>query len=324
VRFTLSLIVFATIYIAILSWSATRPTPVAQKKIHLARAPFTPVPLLPPEPAAPATLAEETPVPVRARPTEAPDPQEAEASVPPSRDDEDEPSEPASEPASDTLPPAAPADRWAGDVPAAPVEEPVNDDVAAPVDATPPVGGDASDDREPDTDDREPAPDAYADLPEDLQQLPDLVIDTGENTDWDQIDAMLGIQTLAYTVDTAEPTTYLTWAPGGQAVQADTVDLKPFSNRCRDRNNIAHYRRRLTRAKRDLGISRPMRVVGLVPNNVDRRFAAAQLAAIKASGFEPANVRSTLARYHVDENGNYGIVVYEIKPFADQRGGRGG
>lgn len=158
-------------------------------------------------------------------------------------------------------------------------------------------------------------------LPDDLAELPDLLIaEDAEDTPWEAIDAAFAIKTVAYSIDGVEPTIFLVWDKDGNVQKVDRLDRAPYSNRCRDRTRVAHYRRRLLQAKQRFAISRPMRIVGLVPNNVDRQFASIQLRAIANAGLDLPTVRSTLARYATDDSGNFTLVVDKVTPFQAANG----
>jgi hypothetical protein len=182
-------------------------------------------------------------------------------------------------------------------------------DVTLALDEPPADSADDSDDLES----------VAADLPDDLQRLPDLIIESDAYCEWEEIDAAFGIRTIAYTIDTEKPVEYVVWSDDGAPHRTDSIDRSSFSNRCRDRNHIAHFRRRLAAARHQLSITRPMRVVGLVPSDVDRRFASLQMDAIQRAGFEPAEVRSTIARYQPGGEGAYTIVVERINTFDPRR-----
>lgn len=141
-------------------------------------------------------------------------------------------------------------------------------------------------------------PYAHLELPNDLMQLPDLVISPPpEESDWSAIDKKLGIETVAYSIDGRQPNIYFVWEADGSVEQVETLDRTGFSNRCRDRNQIEYFRRRLRHATRRFGIRRPMRIIGFVPVETDQRFALAQTLAIESEGLEPEAVAHTLAQY---------------------------
>ena len=153
------------------------------------------------------------------------------------------------------------------------------------------------------------------DLPEDLMQLPDLEILTETDAaGWRAIDRALGIVTVAYTIDGQEPERYLVWDEAGRVSQTDRLDRKRFSNRCRDRSHVDHFRRQLLAAKRSFGTARPMRIVGLVPAAVDRGFAAVQLEAVRTAGLTVAQVAATRAHYDLSGTSPSGLIIDEVVP----------
>ncbi|MHC5109547.1 MAG: hypothetical protein ACYTHJ_06675 [Planctomycetota bacterium] len=153
----------------------------------------------------------------------------------------------------------------------------------------------------------------YQGLPEDLQQLPDLIIQLQGTLDWRAVDESFGIKTVAYTIDDANAPTFVAWDEHGVPTLTDAIERATYSNRCRDRNHVPLFRNRLAQARKRFGLlSRPLRIVGLVPSDVDRQFAAIQLDAIQRAGVAARDVKSTTGKYIETAPGRYRLIVEEI------------
>ena len=141
--------------------------------------------------------------------------------------------------------------------------------------------------------------------------LPDLIIEPpSDPSTWTTVDDRLGIVTFAYTIDNLSPKLYFIWDRQGDVRKVGSFDRAGFSNRCRDRGSIDFFRDRLNLAKRRYGVYRPMRIVGLVPADVDRRFADAQVQAAQQAGLRPDEIAETYARY--DPQTRWGVVITSV------------
>lgn len=149
---------------------------------------------------------------------------------------------------------------------------------------------------------------------EQWEKVPELTTIVKDVTLLPHIDSHFGIVILAYSfVDHRPGPPFLLFnMQDGSAQKLENFDFAGFSNRIKDRMLYAQYRSWLAEARRRHGINSLMKVIGLVPAEVDRYFCAKQLRAIELADVTLDQTRATNGHYEPDGTGGFNLIIDSV------------
>ncbi len=135
------------------------------------------------------------------------------------------------------------------------------------------------------------------------------------------IDKHFGITVLAYGfVDHRPAPPFLVFDPDtGTFTKTDAFDFSRYSNRIKDRSFDAAGQNALQRARREYGLSSFMKVIGLVPIEADRYFAAKQYQAARLAEVPLERVALTSGHYEPDKSGGFSLIIDTVTTVDNRR-----
>jgi len=148
-----------------------------------------------------------------------------------------------------------------------------------------------------------------ADFDPDWPEIPELVVLAGPN-EQRAVSRFFGMTLIAYPKDEERPSYVIVIdEETGQCRYRRDFDFAAFSNRVKDRGNVAAYRSLVERARRRLALPEDLAIVSLVPAGADAYFAAKQMEAVNSTGVNMNDVVRSEGHYARDADGRYILII---------------
>ena len=153
------------------------------------------------------------------------------------------------------------------------------------------------------------------DFQDDWQKVPPLNTMIADLTQLPLIDRHFGITILAYGFADNKPAApfFLYDARTETFQELAQFDFSSYSNRIKDRMLARTLRDRLEAVRRDSRIGSLMKIIGLVPTQADRYFAAKQLRAAQLASVKLDAVSATNGHYASDGFDGFNLIIDSVQ-----------